>query len=330
MRYIIQYSAFLLRASAFMIKRSMSLKYDLVHVHNMPDFLVFSALPARLRGSRVILDLHDPMPELFQAIYGLAGDHPMISVLKRVERISIRCADRVLTPNLAFQRVFESRSCKPGKIGIVMNSPNESIFSPGAEPARLPDNGACDKPFRVLHHGSIVHRHGLDIAVEAVAIARKSIPSIHFYICGGGNSYLDKVLKLASQLGIEDRVIFLGSKSQPEVARIVRACDLGVIPNRLSPFTQINMPTRIFEYLAMDRPVISPSTVGIRDYFDDSNMLFFKPNEPADLARQIVWAYENPAAVPALVQRGQAVYHQQLWNRQRELFLDIAEELVSS
>lgn len=329
-RYLIQYSAFLLRAGAFVIKRSMNLKYDLVHVHNMPDFLVFSALPARLRGSRVILDLHDPMPELFQAIYGLGENHPMIGVLKAVERISIWCADRVLTPNLAFQRVFESRSCKPGKIGIVMNSPNESIFRSGAELAQLPDNGASKKPFRVLHHGSIVHRHGLDIAVEAVAIASKSIPSIQFYICGGGNSYLEKVLKLASQLGIEDRVFFLGSKSQAEVARIVEACDVGVIPNRLSPFTQINMPTRIFEYLAMDRPVISPSTVGIRDYFDDSNMLFFKPNDPVDLARQMAWVYENPSAVPALVQRGQVIYHQQLWNRQRELFLDITEELVSS
>jgi hypothetical protein len=76
--------------------------------------------------------------------------------------------------------------------------------------------------------------------------------------------------------------------------------------------------------------VISPSTVGIRDYFNDSNMLFFRPGEPADLARQIVWVYENPAAVPALVQRGQVVYRQQLWSRQREHFLNVAEELLSA
>lgn len=329
-RYVFQYSAFLLRAGAFLFKRSMNMKYHLVHIHNMPDFLVFSALPAWLRGARVILDLHDPMPELFQAIYGLQESHPMTSLLKEVERLSIRCADRVLTPNLAFLRVFESRSCEPGKIGIVMNSPKESIFRPHAEPAPLPDAGAGPKSFRVLHHGSIVHRHGLDIAVEAVAIAAQHIPLIRFFICGRGNSYLEEVLQLASRLGIEDRVTFLGPKHQDEVARIVGACDLGVIPNRLSPFTQINMPTRIFEYLAMDRPVISPSTIGIRDYFDDSNMLFFNPDDPADLARQIVWVHENPDAVPVLVERGKAVYQEQTWNRQRDRFLKIAEELISS
>jgi glycosyltransferase involved in cell wall biosynthesis len=268
------------------------------------------------------------MPELFEAIYQLPEKHWMISLLKEIERLSIRMTDRALTPNLSFQQVFESRSCEVGKMGIVMNSPEETVFRADVKPAELPFVSGNTHPFRVLHHGSIVHRHGLDILVEAVAIANRTIPSIELFFCGRTNAYLEEVLARASELGIGDKVFHLGSMPQADIARVVSACDLGVIPNRLSPFTAINMPTRIFEYLAMDRPVICPSTRGIRDYFDDGNMLFFEPGNPADLAKQIVWVHENKSAAQNLVRSGQKVYQKQVWGRQREHFLDLVEELV--
>jgi glycosyltransferase involved in cell wall biosynthesis len=328
-RYLFQYSAFFCYAAAFLARNTLRRKYDLVHVHNMPDFLAFSALPARLGGARVILDLHDPMPELYQAIYGFSGDHWMVSLLKEIERQSIRSADRVLTPNLAFQRIFESRSCAPGKMEIVMNSPEETIFRDDTPAAVLPPPPVGGQPFRVLHHGSIVHRHGLDIAIEALAIARRELPALQFFICGRPTPFLDEVLALAATRGLGEVVHFLGPKTQPEVAALVAACDLGVIPNRLSPFTSVNMPTRIFEYLAMNRPVIAPVTEGIRDYFDDGNLIFFEPDNPADLARHIVWVARNPAAAATVVKQGQLVYQEQVWARQREHFLNLVEVLLT-
>lgn len=327
-RYLFQYSAFFFLAAAFLAWNTLRRKYDLVHVHNMPDFLVFSALPARLRGARVILDLHDPMPELYQAIFGFSDAHWMVSLLKEIERLSIRSADRVLTPNLAFQRIFERRSCVPGKVEIVMNSPEETIFREGTPAAVLPLPSGGGQPFRMLHHGSIVHRHGLDIAVEAFALARAELPALQFFICGRRTAYLDEVLALAASRGVGEAVHFLGPKTQPEVAALVAACDLGVIPNRLSPFTSVNMPTRIFEYLAMNRPVIVPVTEGIRDYFDDGNLMFFAPNDPADLARQILWVARNPGAAATLVKRGQLVYQRQIWSRQREQFLGLVRNVL--
>ena len=71
LRYLAQYSTFILRSFVQLAFRSMSRRYDLVHVHNMPDVLVFAALVPRMLGAKVILDLHDPMPELMQTIFGL-------------------------------------------------------------------------------------------------------------------------------------------------------------------------------------------------------------------------------------------------------------------
>src|SRR2546425_11168806 len=94
----------------------------------MPDFLVFTAVVPRLLGARVILDLHDPMPELFRSIFGLRRDQLLFRCLLKLEKLSIAFADVVLTPNIAFKEIFASRSCLAEKIQIVMNSPRESIF----------------------------------------------------------------------------------------------------------------------------------------------------------------------------------------------------------
>src|SRR5262249_28530629 len=66
--YMWQYTAFIIVSGAYVTLRSIRKRYDFVHVHNMPDFLVFSALVPKLLGAKVVLDLHDPMPELMEAI----------------------------------------------------------------------------------------------------------------------------------------------------------------------------------------------------------------------------------------------------------------------
>ncbi|HEX3543178.1 MAG TPA: glycosyltransferase, partial [Candidatus Acidoferrum sp.] len=56
---------FLVVSSIFMTRRHHRIKYDVVHVHNLPDFLVFAAWYPKMTGARIILDIHDIVPELF-------------------------------------------------------------------------------------------------------------------------------------------------------------------------------------------------------------------------------------------------------------------------
>src|SRR5687767_9622407 len=72
--YVAQYGAFIAMAFAVLAARSLTRRYDVVYVHNMPDVLVLSALVPKLLGAKVILDLHDPMPELMMSIFGLRPD----------------------------------------------------------------------------------------------------------------------------------------------------------------------------------------------------------------------------------------------------------------
>jgi len=333
--YIFQYAWFWMASFFLLTMWSLKKCYKLVHVHNMPDFLVFSGWFARLRGAKIILDLHDPMPELFRSIYGMEENHFIVRSLKRMERSSISYADLVLTPNIAFKELFTSRSCPSAKIQTVMNSPEAEIFNPRANGSVRHDhlNGAVlesvpTRGFTLMYHGLIVERHGLDLAVEAVAQLRAKIPGITLHLYGDRTDYLEKIMALAEVLNLKDAIIYHGFKSLNEIAADISKIDLGLVPNRLSVFTRINFPTRIFEYLAMNKPVIVPSTQGIQDYFTDAEMLFFEPNNAADLAAKIEWAYQNPEKLQRLMENGRRVYEKNCWELEQEKFLSMVGCMV--
>ena len=327
--YLVQYGLFLLHSFAFLARRGWSGAYHLVHAHNMPDVLVFAALFPKLLGAGIILDLHDPMPELMASIYNLKPWNWQVRLLKQLERWSIGFADLALTPNVTFRNLFVSRSCRPEKIQIIMNSPEEEIFDPdrvGPGHSGMSRNGE----FRVMHHGSIVHRHGIDLLVEAVARVRPKIPGVRLDIYGSHTPFLDVVLDLARKLGVADAVHYHGSMTQTEIARAIQKCDLGVVPNRRSTFTEINFPTRLFEYISMRRPVLAPATRGICDYFTPEQLLMFEPDNVDDLASKILWVWEQPAAAKDIVERGVQVYRENLWSGERVLFLNHAAALAKA
>lgn len=326
--YLWQYGRFFLASFWYLTWRRGGRRYDVVHVHNMPDFLAFAALWPKLRGAKVILDLHDPMPELMMSIYELRAGDWRVTLLRWLERASIGFANLVLTPNRSFKDLFAARSCRPEKIEIVMNSPEERIFDPNrhadAEPAPRTDG-----EFRVMHHGSILHRHGVDLLVVAIARLRRQIPGLVLDIYGFRDPFLDVVLQTAVDHGISDIVRYHGPKTQAEIAAAIRECDVGVVPNRLSPFTNLNFPTRLFEYLSMHRPVIAPNTTGIRDYFGHDDLITFEPENVDSLVERLAWVHAHRTEAQAVVARGIAVYRQHLWQHERRRLTAIAARLLS-
>jgi glycosyltransferase involved in cell wall biosynthesis len=208
-----------------------------------------------------------------------------------------------------------------------MNSPVTTIFNPARHPGR-PAAPAAERPFVLMYHGLLVERHGLDVAIRAVARLRCRIPAIQLHLYGEPTDYSPVIEELIHELQLEDSVFSHGYKTLEEIAAGIAQIDLGLVPNRLSVFTAINFPTRIFEYLAMARPVIVPETRGIRDYFQPDEMLYFTPGEEADLADKIEWAWRHPVELQAVMERGRAVYQRWGWELEERRFLDLVENLV--
>lgn len=326
--YLLQYGCFLVSSSLVLASRAFTRRYDAVHAHNMPDFLVWAAWLPKWMGARIILDLHDPMPELFMSLYRRPREDRMIRLLTWIEQRCVSFAHLVLTPNEAFRQRFVSRSGAMGKIQVIMNSPEEEIFGSEASPevSRTPSR---TEGFRLMHHGLIAERHGLDIAIEAIAVLKDRIPDLTLDIYGERTPYLEHVLALARERGLEGRVRAHGMVTEQVIAREIGRCALGLVPNRRSPFIEINLPTRIFEYLALHCPVIVPNTHGIRDYFDDDQILYFQADDPQDLARRIQWVHDHRDEAQAIAARGHAVYRRHQWKDERVKFLGLMSRLLT-
>jgi glycosyltransferase involved in cell wall biosynthesis len=328
--YVGQYSAFILISFLHLAARSLRRRYDVIHVHNMPDALVFSALVPKLLGAKLILDLHDPMPELMQTIFELQENSFSVRVLKRMEKWSSRFADLVITVNLACKRIYSSRSCEASKIQVVINSPDDEVFRVrnGTVPNGNGVNGNGSTPFVILYHGSLVQRNGFDLAVDSLEKVMTKIPSVRLAVCGRRTEFFEKVMESAARRGLEENIDYLGICDQKGIVAAIERCDLGIIPNHRNIFTEINTPTRIFEYLALGKPVIAPKTRGIQDYFADDDLIFFEVGNTDDLASKIQFAYSHPTQVAETVKRGHAVYQSQSWTRQRTNFLNAVGELL--
>jgi glycosyltransferase involved in cell wall biosynthesis len=322
MRYIGQYSAFILRAFLQLSVDSILRRYDFVHVHNMPDVLVFSALVPKALGAKIILDLHDPVPELMQTIFELPQESFSVRLLKRLEKWSIGFADLVLTVNKACQKIYTSRSCPPEKINVVLNSPEDDIFRLESGRSSISNGQKASGSFVVLYHGSLVPRNGFDLAVEALETVRKSVPTAKLIVCGERSSFFDGVMDSVRERGLQDTIEYLGARNRRQIVSAINDCNLGIIPNHRNTFTEINTPTRIFEYLALGKPVIAPRTQGIRDYFGDGELIFFEVGNASDLARKIEFAFSNPAEVREITDRGQQVYLTHQWSREKSKLLN--------
>jgi len=210
-----------------------------------------------------------------------------------------------------------------------MNAPDGQIF-PCREPRlRSLSTQDGDRRFVIMYHGSIVERNGLDVALDALARVRKAIPGAELRIFGSQTAFLDHVMERARSMGLRDAVQYLGPRRLEDLVTEIDNCDLGIIPNHRNAFTDINTPTRVFEYLAMGKPVIAPSTQGILDYFNQDSLIFFEPGNAVELAQQIEYAFLHPREVLEIVRRGQEIFSEHTWDREKETLVSRVSSLFN-
>jgi glycosyltransferase involved in cell wall biosynthesis len=325
--YFYQYLAFTLASAALVAARLPLPRYDLIYINNMPDILVVSALLPKMFGAKVILDLHDPMPELMMSIFERTPGSKSVQILKLLERWSVARADQVLVPNAACRRLLAARSCPEEKIAVVMNSPDESIFPFRTACSRPTLNRESNDPIIVMYHGTLVERNGLDVAVEAFARLGNRLPTAQLHIYGKTTPFLERVMQWTRERGLQHNILHLGEKPLEHIVGAIDSCDVGIVPNRRNAFTLINTPTRIFEYLARGKPVIAPRTPGIQDYFDDDSLLFFEPGNADQLAQKIELVAFHPREALTVTERGQLAYQRHTWNQEEQTLVRLVAKL---
>jgi glycosyltransferase involved in cell wall biosynthesis len=327
--YFYNYAVFTIYCAIILAIRSLKRPYDIVYIHNMPDVLVLSGLFPKALGSKLVFDIHDPMPELMMTISKRKEDSFAVRILQWIEKWSIERSHLVVTTNIAFKRAFAARSCPREEIGVVMNSPDEQIFPFRRLRSTVAPNGVPSKRFVIMYHGSIVKRSGLDLAIDAFARVRKSIPTAELRIFGRETPFLLQEMERVRKMGLEGQVHYFGGKTLEELVHEIENCDVGIIPNAQNAFTEINMPTRIFEFLTMGKPAIGPDTIGVRDYFTRDSLIFFGPGNAVDLARKIEQVAFHYSDALETVRRGQDVYLAHKWSQEKQTLANLLDHLLN-
>ena len=320
--YMRSYVRFFARATATAIRLSRIQRYDVVMVCSMPDAVVLCAAPLKLFGSRIILDVHDTMPELYLDKFGGSRGALGARLLMLEERMSAALADRVLAVHDPHRIRLETAGIPPRKMRVVLNSPDSRIFYPRS--ARR--NSGSD--FTMICHGTITRRLGLEVAFKALALLKGQDCAARLMILGRGD-YFVEAREMVKAIGVEDRVDFLQPVPIEELPELLMQADAGLAPYLPSAATHLMLPVKMLEYATLGIPVIAARLRTIEHYFKDNAVRFFEPGDPASLAAAIGELKANPKRREEQVRRAAEVVETISWKSHRDRYFEAIDSLIS-
>lgn len=318
--YFASYLSFFFKALVVVTTLHLRERYNVVQVHTMPDFLIFAAVVPKILGAKLVIDVHDLMPELFGAIYNIGANHGIFRALKLVERLSIAFADRAIAVSKPHLGILVEHGNNKAKFITLLNSPNERIFTRAInQKVRGYD---C---FSLVYHGTVEKRYGLDLAIRAVALLKRRGIAMRMTIIGQGEE-VGYLQELVASLGL-DNIEFLKLMAQEDLVPIIQNADLAIIPIVLNGFTRYAIPTKLFEYVTLGIPVVVGRLPSIEYYFDDDMVCFFKPGDVNDLKDKIFELYKDGDKRRALVLNSFEAMQEYRWAVEQRNYLQLLTSL---
>ncbi|MEA3274494.1 MAG: glycosyltransferase family 4 protein [Pseudomonadota bacterium] len=321
--YMIDYFTFFLMIQVHLFRHPR--RYQLIHINNMPDFLVFATWLPRLLGRPVIHDVHDLMPELYMEKFASGEKHWVLRVLEAQERWAGKFASAVLTVEERLRDILSGRGIRREKIHVLMNLPDDRVFAQRTTQLPKPDN----TPFVMVYHGTLARRLGLDIAIEAVAKAKDAIPRLELRVIGAGEER-DRLIALRNRLGVQNNVMFSdGFVPVEKIPALIDDADVGLIPLRISSGTDIMLPTKLLEYVSVGIPCIVPRTGTITRYFDEEMVQFFEAENSDSLSDAIIALYREPDKRANLSRQATERFGKiHRWGQHKNVYTSLVEDLL--
>jgi glycosyltransferase involved in cell wall biosynthesis len=319
--YLLKLLAFLIRSTAILTRRHLRSPYDLIHVHSVPDFEVFCTLIPRIMGAKVILDIHDIVPELYASKFGISSTSIPFRLLLLMEWLSIRYSHHVIVANHLWHERLVARSARPEASSTILNYPDPSIFR-----ERAHQKSESPRKFLLFYPGTLSWHQGVDLLIAAVARIRTMAPELRLMIVGDGPER-QRLESLIAAEGLGDIVTIGGGISMEQVAEIMGRAGLGVEPKRKQTFGNEALSTKIFEFMAMGVPVLASDTIINRRYFGEGSVGLFTSDDIDDLASAILRLMRDASLRSLLRERGLEYIRQNNWDVKSGEYLQLVDGL---
>jgi glycosyltransferase involved in cell wall biosynthesis/peptidoglycan/xylan/chitin deacetylase (PgdA/CDA1 family) len=318
--YLYRLLKFFINSALFISKQHLQQRYDLIHVHSVPDFEVFATFLAKMTGARIILDIHDIVPEFYASRFKVGKESSAFKALALIEKASIAFSDHVIIANHIWEKTLVSRSVTKDKCTTMLNYPDPSIFY------RRPRTRKDDK-FIIIYPGTFSWHQGVDIAVQAFAHIKDEVPEAEFYIYGDGPMRAE-VQQLIADLGVQDRIFLNEPLPAERIAAVMADADLGVVPKRNDSFGGDAFSTKILEFMALGVPVVAAATRIDRYYFNDDIVRFFEPENAIDLALTIKELVRSRGLRERLALNATAFVADYTWDKKERDYLFLVGNIV--
>lgn len=326
-RYYFEYLAFFFWAFFKLWGLMRHRVYAVIDVNTLPDFLVFAATYARMKGSRVILDMHEITPEFLMSKYGVGVNHWQVRLARFLEKASFSFADHVITINEAIRQLLADRGLRLSKSTIIMNSVDESMFFSASKSPSATNTENQTGKFVMMYHGTLTRLYGLDIALKAFSQVQSEAADAEYWILGDGPEK-DQLMKLARSLGLESKVRFCGTFLPQDIRQWLERCDIGVLSTRRDVFLDFSFSNKLSEYIIMGKPVIASRLKAIRHYFSEDALAYFEANDPHDLAQQILRLYRDKELRDRLAKKAAQEYSPIRWEEMKRRYLELVENMA--
>ena len=321
-RYMCSYLEFFVRCFFKATRLQIGKGYAAVHVNNMPDFFVFCALLPKLMGAKVVLDIHDPMPNTFASKFKSGESGFFFKLLLWQEKLSAAFADQVITVHEPVKKyvLVDQHKLSAEAIEVIANFPDDELFA-------LRNVAQPDGRLRLVFHGTILERNGLHNVVRALASMRQQ-DRVSVKIIGEGDfseqlKKLIKTHKLNTIVQFDNRMYPLD-----EIPTLLADCNLGLVPLEISSITNYILPLKLLEYLSLGMPSITVRNAAIGHYFGEDDCLFYEPDNPDFLVVILDRLAANPDLLGHYQQRAVALRSKFLWSNEKQKYIAMMRSLT--
>jgi len=292
-------------------------RFRLVHLCNPPDLLFLVALPFKLLfGVRVVYDVHDLWPEMFEAKFGKRG--LLYWAIRLTERLTYASADVVLATNESVRRVALDRGSKPSdRVLVVRTAPEIATGEYHSDPALKKG-----RAFLVGYVGVMGNADGVNYLVDAAAhlVTTVGRQDIQFLLMGTGPEY-GRLTAQRDRLGLKDHVDLPGRVTNEFLFAALQTMDLGVSCDPINPYNDHCTMNKVLEYMAFAKPQVLFDLKEGRASADAA-AVYVSENSAIKLAEAIQGLLGDPIARTRMGRLGQERIRTQLsWERSVEQLL---------
>jgi colanic acid biosynthesis glycosyl transferase WcaI len=304
---------------------------------SMPD-VVIATSPQLLCGaagyflSKVlsrpfVFEVRDLWPESIVAVDAMR-DNPFLSGLRRTANFLYRASDCIVTVGSGYKRLIEQRyNINAEKMAVIPNGIDTQLFIPGPRENAIREQYGWNDRFVVLYIGTHGMAHGLDSVLRAAKLMI-SEPEFLFVFVGEG-AEKENLMRMAASEALPN-VQFIGQQPKSVVPDYYAACDLGLVTLRDTPLFQEVLPSKLFEYMGMERPVLLSVGGEARRLVEEAGGgEFVAPGDSAAMAGAIRRLAVDRAALAAMGRNGrQFVVRHYDRRRLAKEYLDVLEYVV--